>query len=153
MHTFKDNEGVEWTVKANTLSLGRVEDALGVSFCDPKEDDGPFVRIACNAMFCFRVLFVLCEAQAKERGITDEQFSERLVGDTLGRAQAVLLDAIVEFFPTEQRRKAARQVVESLRAVEAATIEHTSAKLAGIDLDKVVREAVDAMTEGTDDGR
>ena len=144
MLTFKDNEAVEWQVKVNAVSLARVEDAIGVSFSDAKDDDGPFIRIACDAMFAFRVAFVLCEAQIKERGLDDEQFSERLVGDALGRAQQAVLSGIVDFMPTESRRTAARQVMESLAAVERATIEHSSKALAGIDIDAAVKEAVNA---------
>lgn len=144
MHTFKDNEAVEWTVKVNAITLGRVEDALGVSFSDGGDTDGPFIRIACDAMFAFRVAFVLCEPQCKERDLTDEQFSERLVGDALGRAQSAILEAIIAFMPSEQRRKAARQVVDSLRAVEDSAIKHSASELSAIDIDAAVKEAISA---------
>lgn len=140
MHTFTDNTGVEWHVKATALTLGRVEDALGVSFSDAGSEDGPFIRIAVDAMFAFRVAFALCEPQIKERGLTDEQFSERLIGDALGRAQKAMTDAVIDFLPDPERRAAAARTVEALRAFERETIKQAAADLDSINLEEAVKE-------------
>lgn len=145
MHSFKDNAGDEWQVKVHAMALANVEQSLGVSFSSPGDDDGPLMQVIYNPIFAFKVLFLLCESQAKSRNLTDEQFSERLVGDTFAAARECLLNAIADFFPDASRRDAAKSLVRTMFEAERMLVSKASAKLAAVDMDKLTDEVINAQ--------
>lgn len=145
MHQFKDIEGDEWTVNVHALALAKVESVLGVSFSEPGEQDGPLMRIIYNPIFAFQVIYLLCEGQAKARGLSDEKFSERLVGDAFSTARQTLLNAIAEFFPDPSRRKAAKQLVQTMFEAEKLLVSKAAEKLKGLDMDKFTDEVMNAQ--------
>jgi hypothetical protein len=145
MASFTDRNGKDWTIKVNPSTLARVEDRLGVDFAtDPEDDGGPIIRIATDCMFCFRVLWVLCESQADERSVTSEEFGDALVGDALGKAQRALCDAIVAFYPSESRRKAVARVFEVIQQAEDKIVKKASESLDALSVDAIVSEVMNA---------
>lgn len=144
MQTFTDNNGRDWQVKVNPITLGKIEQATGASFsADPEDGEGPIVRIATDCMYAFQVLWVLCEAQANERGVSSEDFGDALVGDVLGKAQAALCEAIAEFYPDAGRRDAVRRVFRVLKSAEEKLLAKANQQLDGLDVDKLVSEVMD----------
>ncbi|MEM9108609.1 MAG: hypothetical protein AAGC72_01140 [Planctomycetota bacterium] len=145
--TYTDANGNDWTIKVNAFSLDKVERSLEVSFSAlPEDKEGPILRIATDCMFVFRVLWILCEDQAVSRNIDEEKFSEGLVGDALGKAQAALLEAIAKFHPSEDRREGIRKVFGIIKSAEAKLIQKANAGLDAINVDKLVQEVNDAGT-------
>lgn len=143
MPVFKDNNGKEWHVKVNPVSLSRVEDRLGVDFAtDPEDDGGPIIRIATDCMFCFRVLWVLCESQANERSVSSEDFGDALVGDALGNAQRALCEAVSDFYPSAERRMAVAKVFDFIHQAESRIVKQAADKIDAMNVDDIVSEVV-----------
>ena len=141
--TFTDTEGRDWIVRVNPVTLSNVEAQLGVSFSDDPEDTGgPIIQIATDCMFCFRVLWILCEKQAIERGVSSEDFGDALVGDTLGKAQKALCGAVCDFYPDQNRRAATARVFSVIREAEQKIVERAGKQLDGLDVDKLVDEVM-----------
>jgi|11BtaG_2_1085332.scaffolds.fasta_scaffold84226_2 hypothetical protein len=141
MQTFTDNGGRDWQVKVNPITLGKIEQTTGESFsADPEDGEGPIVRIATDCMYAFQVLWVLCEAQANERGVSSEDFGDALVGDVLGKAQAALCEAIADFYPDPARREAVRRVFSVIKAAEAKLLAKASKQLDDLDVDQLVED-------------
>lgn len=143
MATFTDNTGKDWQVKVNPVTLAKVEDCLGCDFAtEPEDDGGPIIRIATDCMFCFRVLWVLCESQAEERGVSSEDFGDALVGDALGKAQRALCQAISDFYPSAERRNAVAKVFDFIHHAEQRIVQQSAEKIDALNVDDLVNEVV-----------
>lgn len=130
MRTFKDSEGREWPIALNIGAAKRVKDALGVDLLDP----GCLRTLAADPYTVANVLYVACEAKAKERSLSDEQFGEALRGDVIDQATDALLDELVDFFPKRQR--------EALTAL-LATIRKGQQEGAALAQEKILSPAMD----------
>lgn len=64
-----------------------------------------------NIRCIVNLLYVVCEAQCKERDVSPEQFAKLMVGQTLGDAYDALSEEIINFIPTLDDREAARAMI------------------------------------------
>lgn len=103
MQTFKDSEGIEWTIKINVASVKRVRDLAGVDLMGAL-DGSLFERLALDPILLGDVLHALCRPQAEERNLTPEQFGERLAsGEVIEEASVALVNELIPFFRPGQR--------------------------------------------------
>jgi len=101
MPAFKDSSGREWLVRLSAPLINDVRKELDtdlVSLSDPV-----FAKLLDFALLV-NVLWVLVRKQATAAGITDVQFGESLVGDSLDGASEALVDAVLDFFPPRIRQ-------------------------------------------------
>jgi hypothetical protein len=145
MHAFKDKDGREWGVHLNGWQLKKIQEKLGHKCRDPQavlaaSDDPPLL---------LDILFVLCEAQVAERGLTEQQFCEALEGDALDEATAAYLDESIPFVPRQYRALLAQVLAEAKTAQERATEELTKDMRAVID--KAMGQ-VQSLLPGTNTG-
>lgn len=113
MPAFKDSSGREWLVRLSAPLINDVRKELDtdlVSLSDPV-----FPKLLDFALLV-NVLWVLVRKQASAAGITDIQFGESLVGDSLDGATEALVDAVLDFFPLR-----IRQTMRALANQDAAT--------------------------------
>jgi len=101
MHSFKDTNGTEWAVAVNVATVKRVRQAIKIDLLDPKIS----ATLAGDPIALVDTLFVLCEDQAKERGVSDEQFGAAMAGDTIAHAVDALLEEIVDFSRPRERAR------------------------------------------------
>jgi hypothetical protein len=102
MKTFKDSAGTEWTVNVTVATVKRVKDLCGVNLMDVV--GGELLKeLASDPVKLVDTLYVICKPQATERSVTDEQFAERLSGDSLADATEAFLQGLADFFPQPQR--------------------------------------------------
>lgn len=146
MKSFEDARGNRWEITVNAAALIKVEDALGVSFARPGDDDGPFMRIFYDPLFCFRVAWLLCEDAARTKSMTSEQFSDLLIGDALDGARVAVMQAIADFLPGQARREAAVKLISVLQRAEAAMIGGALDKLNAVDIEAMIGEAMDGQS-------
>lgn len=148
MQSFKDNQGREWKLSINGLSLDQVEQRLGVSFSsDPKDEQGPILKIATDSMFAFKVAFLLCEDQTKARGIEPSDFADALVGDALDSARRAILDGLIAFPSSPEHREAIARVVKAVQDTERAIIRQAMAGLDGFDAEATAEQAIAALNK------
>lgn len=146
--TFEDDAGDTWVIRPSTVFLMSIEQRLDAKFSRVDDSDGALLRMLGDPMFAFRCIALAVEGQLGERGLSLEEFSDRLVGDTLGRAQTALVDAVVAWFPDPARRKAAQEAVAAFRQAENALTSRAMQELKSLDVDKLA----EAILSGGDDG-
>lgn len=127
MHIFKDNQGRSWNFALNVWEMKRIRAALGVDLVNAVAlgKDGNVQadlvdRIANDPCLLVDILWVVCEGQAKEDGVTDVDFGSSLAGDAVEEATRAFLDELVDFFPGA-RRLFLRKAVELARRYAAQT--------------------------------
>lgn len=144
---FTDNEGDEWSVKVHAATLADIETGLDVKFAQMGEDDGPLMRMLNDYLFCFRCLFIVCKKQCGARGLDSEAFSERLIGDAFSLAQDALINAVIEFFPSAERRDAAKDLVKQMRNAEVLLTRKAREQLNALNMDEITDQIVGVNQE------
>ena len=129
--TFNDREGMEWPL---TLTIGNVQEikqSTGVDIGDLQ--GGAMVKIASDPAKLGAMLWILCEKQAHLAKIEEEQFVDRLDGDSVDQAVDAIGGAIVNFTPAPMRG-AVRNAMTAARKAQEAQGEVISEWVTGDDL-------------------
>jgi len=101
MAKFTDGLKREWTITVTTGAIKKVRKALNIDLADI--DQATYSRLANDPILLVDLLWLLMEAAAKQREVTEESFAEGLVGDPIDSATAALLEAVADFFPAQKR--------------------------------------------------
>lgn len=120
MKSFTDNAGQEWRLNYSLGAKRIIKRDFGVDLVDLFGDNNKeavaiifddYERLA-------SILWVLCQSQAEQSGVSPDEFAERLGGDVFADAADALVEAVIDFFPNPNRRKALRGWVASVRKVQ-----------------------------------
>lgn len=108
MRTFTDNAGREWHLAIGLATARHVKDQTGgrVDFIEQGQGStghNLFSALASDIALLGQVLWLLCESQASEAGMSELQFAEAFDMDTVARAQDALIEATIDFFPNRSR--------------------------------------------------
>lgn len=108
MRTFKDNAGREWRLAIGLATARNLKEATDGRIDVIEQSKGTTVHnlfgaLAADIGLLGQVLWILCEAQAEEFGISELQFAEAFDMDALARGQDALIEAIIDFFPNRSR--------------------------------------------------
>ena len=142
MKTFADNAGRTWTVGLNVDAIRRVRAARQVNLLAAVEGE-LLEQLATDPVLLCDLLYVLCQAEAESRGVSDADFGRAMAGDALEHATTALLEELVDFFPSGKRR-VLHQALAKLRAVEARALEVAQARLNDPELDRQIAAALSA---------
>lgn len=137
MRKFTDAAGRTWDVVLSIGALKRVRDQLQVNLLD-LEDGKLLDRLASDPILLVDVIFVVCSKQAEKAGVTDEDFGEAMIGETLDSATAALMEEIIESFRDPRRRTVMRELLRKSRQLEAAVLEKAEKMATAIDLEKLL---------------
>ncbi len=109
MQTFKDRANREWTLDVNVGSIKRVKALMQIDLMQAVE--GKLIEQLINdpVTLC-NVIWALCQAQATQRGISEEVFGESMAGTAIDEATAALLKDLVDFFPLHRRQALAAAI-------------------------------------------
>ena len=135
MRKWKDNEGRDWSITVNVTSIKNVRDVTGINLSGLFKDQAQ--ALFDDIVMFVDVLWVLTEAQATHRGVTQEQFAAGLVGDAIENAADALLEDVIDFFPsgrraifraTKNKADAAAKLMEAkaMAAIESMSFESAS---------------------------
>lgn len=117
MSSFKDAEGRNWIIAVNVPTIKAVRELDTDNVVNLAETSGDVIdRLEADLVLLVDVLWVLCEKQAKEAGVTEVQFGEALLGDAIEEATKALIEAMVNFTPG-QRRLLLRKAIETTATV------------------------------------
>jgi hypothetical protein len=152
MHTFKDNQGREWTVEITVAAIKRVRGLAGVDLMEVLEgSNGLIEKLVRDPVLLCDVIYAACKPQADERQVTDETFGASMAGDAIEHATAALLEELVDFCPSPRDRanlgrvlKATREVMDKARDVVERRIDEL---IDGGALERAVLEAVPPKVE------
>ena len=110
MAAFKDNANNTWAVDVTVDTVKRVRSLLDVDLLGVLKGDLIQKLIGDPILLC-DVLYAVCKPQADTKGITDEAFGQYMSGDAIDHATKALLEAIVDFSPSQGDRKNLQKVV------------------------------------------
>lgn len=131
MATFVDNQGREWAVSLDVAAMKRVRAAVGVDLYRALEGGlKGIAELLADGITFGDVLYVLCREQARDRGVTDEQFGAAIAGDAVEAAANAFVQAAVDFCPSQRRTalRAALAIGATVRdLVENETARHLEA--------------------------
>lgn len=143
MATFSDKTGRAWTLAIDIGVMRRARSALAINLADclvlgdaPAGDERLMLRLARDPVLLADLLYVLCEAQAHDRGLTDETFVALFDGPSIEAAAAALIEALNDFF----RNPASRLVAKTTARVLAI---RKDANLTDEELDMLIDRALD----------
>jgi len=108
-HEFTDTAGRKWLISVTATAVKRVQEHLDTDLCDVPVSGELFAKLRENDIFLCDVLFVLCMPQAKDHGVTSEQFGEALLGDVITKAETAFWGALSDFF-----REAKRELLDKM---------------------------------------
>lgn len=145
MAAFKDALGRDWTVRIDVTAQRRLRNLLSVDINKLVEQE--LRPLKEDTVLLCDVLFVLCKEQAEYLKVTDEDFGRALLGDSLARATEALVEAIIDFFPSEQARKALRKAEGIRKKAEAKAYEVAMDRLDQIDVEQLARTLTEQSTE------
>lgn len=157
MHTFKDNQGREWTVEITVAAIKRVRGLAGVDLMEVLEgSNGLIEKLVRDPVLLCDVIYAACKPQADERQISDEAFGASMAGDAIEHATAALLEELVDFCPSPRDRAnlgrvlvATREVMDKARDVVERRIDEL---IDGGALERAVLEAVPPTVEAAAGG-
>lgn len=111
MKTFRDATGREWQIVLNISTLTRIRDRVGVNLARPGQD---LAGIMGDDLTFAAILWEMVRDQARQLGLTQEQFLSSLTGEVLEQAKPLFVEELVSFFPK------LRPVMETMRQIEEA---------------------------------
>ena len=122
MKSFTDTKGQVWDIDITIGPARRVKSRLGVDLNTVIDNKAAgLVELLTDPYRLVDVLFVLCEAQAVQRQISDQDFADVIGGDVLEAAANAFVEALIDFFPHARIRanlrawfKAAKQMREKM---------------------------------------
>jgi hypothetical protein len=108
--TFTDATGCTWRLVLTPALVATVKAAYGIDLARMVQSERgvktEFGRGASMLRNCAAVIFTICEQQAAAERISPEAFARLLLPPTFDNAQAALLDAIAQFYPSSPHGRA-----------------------------------------------
>ena len=149
MKKFADRNDVKWDIDITVGTLKRVRAALDVDLFKITDDKFALMQEILNdPVLLVDILFIVCEQQVEERGMTDVQFGESLDGDTLFSAMNSFIEGMTDFFPERRGREALKKLMSKGREVydlvserEIKRIENLDVAKAATDLEKTLSKS------------
>ena len=115
---FTDGKGREWLLTLSAPLCKSIKQRLGISLTDLRSE--AFNQLSTDPILLVDTLWLICEKQAAERGLSDVDFGESLV-ECIDDAVVALEVAIIDLFPT-----AKRSLLRSLQAKNQEMIQNAS---------------------------
>ena len=125
MPSFKAG-GKEWLVAVDGPKIRRIREACGVDL--GARDCSQFDRLTNDPLLAQDVLWQLCRKDAEAAGLDCDQFQGLLSGDVGEAAGNALIEAVIDFFPNQQR-KLLRDMLAKNQAVQEATLNAAMTRL------------------------
>lgn len=151
MHKFKDNQGREWSVALDGWQINRLKNELGFVAVDFESIE----KARTDYGLLANILFVLCESEAKERKVTDEDFGRSLFGQAMEDARDAYLKATIDFFPPSQQ-ETLKTVLEKMASVQDQAVTLAKRKVNSLAMDEAIQREmakaekdIDALLAGT----
>ena len=131
-----DGEGRTWSTAINVNSVKRAQQLVNVNLLQVFDGD-LLNRLADDPVLLVNTLYAVCKPQADERGVTEEQFGEILVGDTIEQAAEALVRGIIDFFPKD-RRPVLNRLWTKTQGMNQAALELMGTKIDSAQVDQLV---------------
>lgn len=149
MRSFKDNCGREWGLSLTVRSGKRVRDDAGVDLFNMFDREEKGFGFITDVIKLVDVLWIMVREQAEKTGITDIQFGESMVGDSITTAQQALIDCVIDFMP-EAKKKIYLELVAKVQKMEALSVQRATKATAALDPEQMLEKILIGMKKRTD---
>lgn len=146
--TFTDTQGRAWTIDVTVTALRRVNALVGVDLAQAFTKPAVLGELIDNPVALADVLYALCQPQAKERGVSDEQFGEGLAGDVINAATWALLEGLRSFQRSPAAREAIGRLMTAMKRQEQAREQRVREALTDEAIETAMSKAMEASTSG-----
>lgn len=116
MAKYTDCNGNEWELRLTVAMLGRLRTDAGFSLGKEMAGERIVETLFGDPETFAKVLWVMCDAQAKARTITPEQFVSGIDAKALDDAAIGLMEAITDFFHRPAAAQAMKKRLPELMA-------------------------------------
>lgn len=141
MRTFTDNAGRSWTITINISAIKRVRSLLDVDLLTFV--DGTLIeRLITDPVLLCDVIYAVCQPQAQERDVSDEDFGRAMAGDAIELATKALLEELVDFSPCPRDRANLRRVLTTTWSAMDQARDLIEQRIESGELEKVVAQAL-----------
>jgi hypothetical protein len=113
MPSFKDSQGNEYDVRLTVKSWRFVKEKTGVDLAGDFQKS--MLTIHSDIAAFTNVLYHLVRDQTDG---DEEAFFDRLNGDSLEAAREAVVDAVIDFFPNQNQRATAKELVTKANVLE-----------------------------------
>jgi hypothetical protein len=152
MKTFTDAAGRTWTLALNLGTAMAVKDKLGVDLLQPELGDPPLLtRLGTDEMLLGEVLCALLDSQFETYKVTAAQVRAAFDGQTLLAAQKAFYEELIDFFHSRGRNERAKALSKQMALIDAA-VQAIEAKIDLIDPEKMVKTAIQTITQCVESG-
>ena len=146
MPSFTDKAGQVWRLDLNITTIKRVKSLTDVDLLSDDYAD-TLVDLGRDVVKLVDVLFAIVKPQTESAGITDEQFGEGLAGDVINDATDAFIGALIEFFPSEKKRRAFRVIWEKTQKAIDAGEQELITVIESEQMEQMNQATVDKMKE------
>ena len=136
MHSFKDNQGRQWSVEINVTAIKRVRGLSGEDLMQVIEGTLIEKLIRDPVLLC-DVVYALCKPEADTRNVSDEDFGKAMAGDAIEAATTAVLEELVGFCPSPRDRANLGRVLQATRKVMDRARDFVEKKLDSGELDRL----------------
>jgi len=147
MSRFTDTADRAWDLALAYGDMRRVKSALGLDLMHLAQDQSVLTRLASEPELLIETLLLCTQPQREAKCVTDDQFLDAFNGYTIEAATNALVDAVIDFFPSAQRRPLRAAWAAMQRGMTAASDEAT-AKIEAMDVETLARTAVQNAASG-----
>ena len=144
MAAFKDTSGREWEIRIDGPAILRVRENGDEKFLLKDDDENNTAsRLSDDPALLCHVIYLLCEKQRNERGVTLDSFYQEVIGsgEAIEAAGEALEKAIANFTPP-RKRDFITAVASKQRKVEDLAMAQAMAKLNDPELEDRIAAAI-----------
>lgn len=115
MTSFRDEKGRSWEPRINVVTIARVRSEFDVNLLAVRFFDEASIEKLSDWVTLVAVLYLLCEDQAKEQRISQEDFGRSMNPEAIEEGWRIAKEGIVNFSPKDLR-PAYRKVLQKADA-------------------------------------
>ena len=158
MKEFKDNDGTRWYLSLTVSSAARVRDLVRVTpasgtekafdIIDAATVAETFQVLRSNYSVIGETLYAILLPEVEKRGLTKDQFLDKLSGDSLDSGARAIEEEIVDFFPPRLRGMV-NALLTKLRELTEAVVSKAEAEVMAMELPGTSSGSVPASSDAT----
>jgi hypothetical protein len=146
-NSFTDADGRQWVVRITNRTVRDIKDKLGLDVRELLNDETkPLLELLSDSLKLSSIVFVACAEQAKEKGVTEDQFLDAIYGDVGEQMAEAFSVAYIDFFPNPKIRHALSEILGTTRKlmdeIASEASEKVSAAIETTDIDLIAKSFV-----------
>lgn len=148
MKSFKDSEGRTWEIAINVATVRRVRGSVLKLDLMKLVDDGAkgLGELLADVVGFVDLIYVLCQSQAEQRGITDEDFGRGMGGDSITAAADAFIEEFIDFFPQPAARTNLRRLMSKSKEVGQILMDRGASQLEALSPQIIAERLISSLT-------